>query len=229
MSIFARQLRYVLLKHGKDLKSLYGVRIEEYDYYSQPISAEKIKRLKAAAQGDVAYSTTLNRYELEAVQKAFSFTSDEMTRLRAALAAESLWRFLLDRIDSAKALVVGDALFHLLFDADDRIFYVLRGQMVNNIRGDELDEAEDVPVEQEALPADGEMAIEAYENAIVWLEAARVARNDVMRRGYLAMAASLLQSAQELLAKFTDKTIQLEEWQHSVAQALHLLNLLKDQ
>ena len=232
VSIFARQLQYVLKQHGKTFGQLYNILVE-YDVYDvRRISPGQIRRLGLAASGRYNRSVTLNPAELEAVQKAFSFKPEEIHRLRAALAAESILRFLSDRVEQVKAVLVGEALFQLLFDEDDSAFMALRNRMINNIRGDDGEaERESIPEQRDSInQADLEPAIEAYENALLWLDTARIAQNPILRQGYLAMVDCLLASAQELLNDppgAVSETSQWEEWRQAVALAMLETNKVK--
>ncbi len=223
MSIFARQLQYVLEQHSSNLGQLYNIRVEYNRYDSSLISPGTITRLRQAVQGRLKGSATLNSQELEAVQKAFSFNTEEILRLRAALAAESIQRFLANRIELEKAALVGEALFQLLFDADDSAFMVLRNRMVKYIRGENAGSAKesmDTVDEESALAP----AIEAYEHALLWLDTARGTQNPILRQSYFAIATSLLTSAQELLDNLPDTmdgTPHLAEWRQVVGQVLH--------
>lgn len=230
MSIFARQLQYVLEQHGNNLGQLYNIRIEDSGYDDgRPISPGNIIRLKQVVRGKYKGSVTLNAHELEAVQQAFSFTAEEKLRLRAALAAESILRFLSDRIELEKALLVSDALFQMLFDADDSAFIALRNRMINYIRGDDPASDEEVIAEQ-ILLAELVPAIEVYDSALVWLDTARAIQNPISRQGYLAMVASLLTSTQELLTSLPEaiqETSQFAEWQQSVKEAVQEMQEIK--
>jgi hypothetical protein len=234
MSIFAEQLQYVLKQHRKTFAQLHNIFVEYDGYTVRCISEGQIHRLKQAvkqtASGRPGHTVTLNRYELEAVQEAFSFTSEEINRLRAALAAEFILRFLSLRIEWETAVMVGEALFRLLFDEDDSAFMMLRNRMVNNIRGDDREES--IPEQWDSIntPAELEPAIEAYENALLWLDTARIAQNPILRQGYLAMIDCLLTSAQELLDNppgAVSATSQREEWRQAIALARLEANKVK--
>jgi len=159
--------------------------------------------LKKAAGGDCGRSVTLNTAELEAVQQKYALAAEEIRRLRSALAGEFVFRYLLDRIrDSTTALRAGECVFHLLFDADESSFTELRALAQDDIRntGDVPEEpAEDAEREQK-IQEDLEPAIELYEEALLCLDAAHMARNPLIQQGYVAMATSLLTNAQELIA-----------------------------
>lgn len=198
MSIFAKQLQYVLKQHGKHLGSLYNIRVEDNGYDGRFISPGNIQRLKQITQGKKNGTVMLSRYELEAVQRAFSFSPDEIMRLRAALAAESVLRFLLDRLEPEKASMVGDMVFQLLYDADDSTFLLLRNRIINHTRGDTIEPDDDAPIEVDAL-RELEPVFELYEYALLWLETARAMQNTFLREGYLAMTRSLINNAQKLV------------------------------
>jgi hypothetical protein len=223
MAIFAKQLQYVLKQHGKDFGQLYNIRVEADGYDGRPVSAEKIKHLRLAVQGSYKKSVTLNPAELAAIQEAFSFSPEEIRRLRAALAAESIRRFLLDRIDLDKAIVVGEALFQLLFDADDSAFIALRRRMISNIRDDEPDSGV-AAVEQDSaqsISENLEQAIEIYEDALLWFDTAHITQSHPLRLGYLAMVTSLLTTASDLLNYIPCSAYdaaQQAEWRQIVAQ-----------
>jgi hypothetical protein len=225
MCIFAKQLRYVLHQHKKDLGSLYTVSVlsDTPGRLDVPVHPEQIKRLKKAADGDCRISVALNPYELEAVQQKYAFTPEEIRRLRSALAGEFVFRYLLDRIgDSTRAQRAGEYVFHLLFDANESSFSNLRDLALDDIRaaGDLPEEDSDV---EQKIQDDLEPAIELYEEALLCLDAARMASNPLIQQGYSAMAISLLSSAEELVAYpsgIVQGTSQQAAWQQLIAEAL---------
>ncbi|MFL5592413.1 MAG: hypothetical protein ACJ8DI_32855 [Ktedonobacteraceae bacterium] len=229
MCIFANQLRYVLHQHKKDLGSLYSVPVP-YGAPGRPyvsVHPEKIERMKRGAEGDCSKSATINPSELEAVQKKFGFTAEEIRRLRSALAGEFVFRYLLDRTgESERALRAGEYVFHLLFDADESTFGDLRTLALDDIRA-----AGDLPEEEsdfeQKIQEDLEPTIELYGEALLCLDAARMARNPLIQQGYLAMATSLLTNAEELIAypsAIVQGSPQQVAWQQLIADALEEVN-----
>jgi len=217
MCIFAKQLQYILQQKKKTFWHLRNISVE-YPTTIKDISSEQLRRLHEAASGNCNISVALNSHELEAVQEAFQFSQEDIRRMRAALVAESILRFLLNRIEAPKAVQISETFFHLFFDANDSEFITLRSRMIKDIRADER------TPEQIVADASGqsslEAAIEAYEHALLWLDTARVEPNPILRRGYLAMVSSLLTSAHEQLTEIPDPTAQIADWQVAVVQAM---------
>jgi hypothetical protein len=221
MCIFAKQLQYVLNSHQMNFGKLHNISVQHNAYDEKRVSPMQIKRLQRATH-DCNISATLSPQELEAVQKALSFTEEEIRRLRAALAAESVLRFLSDRIEQVKAIQVSEIFFHLLFDADDSAFVASRNRMLTDIRGDEGNLTQ-TPTAEQNTPHDLEQIFEAYEHAVLWLNTARITQNTILRQGYLAMIASLLTQTQAVLdypPASIYGTPQLAEWRQMVIQAL---------
>ncbi len=228
MCIFARQLHHVLHQRGKDLGSLYNVLVPSSvpGRVTVPVHPMTIKRLKVANDGDCSKSTTLNPSELEAVQQKYALTSEEIRRLRSALAGEFVFRYLLDRTaDSTRARRAGEYVFHLLFDADESNFTALRTLAQDDIRvdGDDPEEHIQDAEREQKIQEDLEPAIELYEEALLCLDAARMIRNPLIQQGYVAMATSLLTNAQELIAypsAIVEGSPQQIIWQQLIATAL---------
>ena len=227
MCIFARSLRDVLSAHGKRIGSLYTVRVDE-----RPIPAVQIMRLQRAADGDCAISVTLNPEQLDAVRDKFGLDQDEVRQLKTALLAESQFRLLMDRVSPTHALQIADGIFHLLLDADNDTLNAY-GLDIDIVRGDiGTDDdfydtvSEDLPplpspLEQQA-PETLEPALQAYDEAALWLERARIADHPGRRAAYAGLASSLLTFAVESLnaAPLTGmSTDQRDEWMRLFARA----------
>jgi hypothetical protein len=224
LCIFAQQLQLILQKRQKHLGSLYSVVVpDQPDQLSPRIHPTKIVRLRKALAGDHRKSTTLNPVEIEAIQQTYNFTEREVAWLRAALAGEFVFRYILDRIgEASRALVAGDAVFHLLFDEHDEDVQTRRQLILDNVR------ARDEPLEEEStleqkMNADLEPIIELYEEGLLCMEAAQMASNPFIRQGYEAMALSLLTNAQEQVTYPSDLvqgTAEQAAWQALIAHAL---------
>ena len=133
MTIFAEQLQYILRQHTKDLNNLYAVRIKGVH-----LSGEKIKRLMKVVNGRMI-SATLNPIEMEAVAQYFKFTADEKRRINSALAAEAIFRMMLDRHPTSElAIQQSENVFHLLFDADESSFKALQAQILADYSNPEV-------------------------------------------------------------------------------------------
>lgn len=229
MCIFARQLRIVLHQHNRHLGSLYTVRMGD-----RLIHPKQIERLKRAADGDCSKSVTLNPQEIEAIERTFALTTDDIRRLRAALIAEALYRLVLGRIAPDKALELSELLFGALFKLDDAAMAEWRAVTLDEVRSHPA-----LPEEKPAVPAlieqqieEGlEPAIGAYEEGILWLNAAHDAIDDMRRRGFALLAASLLNDAKELIdypLNIVEGTPQQADWREVVAVALNDARLLAE-
>ena len=228
MCIFALQLQEILKKRDKHIGSLYSVIIPAQPPQrpdKKEVSPLKVKRLKNAIKGNNNYSTTLSPIELEAVQKKFSFTDREIIQMRAALAGEFVFSYLLDRVEPLeKALVAGDAVFHLLFDEKDENMRARSQSIIDIVRNrDEQPEAETQSTLEKKMSADLEPIIELYDEALLCLEAAQMARNPLIQQGYTTMALSLLTNAKQHAdypSELIQGTSELAEWQELIALAL---------
>lgn len=221
MCIFAKQLRIVMHKHDKTLGSLYSVRIGE-----RVIHPVQIERLKQVADGDCSKSVTLNPDEIDAIEQEFTFDAEDTLRIRAALVAESLYRLLVARIAPDKALELSEFLFEALFQPNNAALIQLQTQIIDGVRDvptlPDEEPAARAPVERQ-IEEGLEPAINAYEEGVLWLNAAYSAADDMRRRGFAMLAASLLQDASELIAYppgIAEGTIQQTSWRETIAVAL---------
>src|SRR5690242_10666465 len=111
MCIFARQLSNVLQRYGLSFKDLYGVKVDNINGRIHP---QQITRLKQAAAGDCSIGVALNPEEIDAITQEFSLDAEDVHELRSALAAESFYRFALNRIEKTVAMDIAEGTLHTL-------------------------------------------------------------------------------------------------------------------
>ncbi len=232
MCIFTQQLYALLQKHNRDLDSLYAVVVPGSLNQKQPLAPEKIKRMKKIIEEeDYSKSTTLNPAEIEAVRLKFAFTDREIERLRSALAGEFIFRYLLDRTSEVdRALRAGKYVFRLLYDVKPQDAPAIAKRIVLDLRPiPALEEQIERTHEEEQIEharkmeADLAPTIELYEEALLCLDAAQTTKNQSLRRGYRAMALSLLKDADELItypSEIVDGSNEQAEWKQLIMRAL---------
>lgn len=225
MNIFARELVLILGAHDKELSNLFRLPVQR-SYVGDPetIPPSKVTRLKRSLSEDI--TATLNADELDALQDWVPLDEDgeEMRRLRAALVAEAVRFLLAGRVSQQQATALGEVTLALLLGTDERQFATLRDQLLDSVRGVRggvhgggsveraalrgvLDDRAGNEGQVDAAPTDDEVeraldpAMEAYEQGTLWLEVARDTTDRGARRGYVALAESLLTRARELAEK----------------------------
>ncbi|HEX8731460.1 MAG TPA: hypothetical protein VF725_05310 [Ktedonobacterales bacterium] len=223
MCIFARQLSAVLAQRGKELGSLYAIHWAD----NRKIHPNQILRLKQVADGDCSISVALNPDELNAVIQAFKLDNDEVRRLHAALAAESFYRFFIDRaidqVGGDQMLELAEQFFHVMLSGDAREFGDWKEVIFEDIRPISDEEAEPLLDREAQIAHDMESAIELYEEAQLWLVTARSSKSASRRIAYTQLALALLGEAQELLRYPTGivaNTPECAEWLDMISTAI---------
>lgn len=219
MCIFAKQLSVVLAQRGKDLGSLYAIHWAD----NRKIHPNQILRLKQAADGDCSISVALNPEELDAVIQAFKLGNDEVRRLRAALTAESFYRFFIDRVGGDQMLELAEQLLHVMLSGDAREFGNWKDVIFEDVRPIPDEAVEPLSDREAQIAHDMEPAIELYEEAQLWLATARSAKSDSRRVAYTQLALTLLGEAQELLRYPTgvvENTRECAEWHDIISAAI---------
>lgn len=231
MNIFARELKAILARHGKNLSSLYGLHSETFR-----ISPNKVSRLRRSLTQDI--TATLNSQELEFLQEWVPLNADgkELLRLHAALVAEAVRSLISGRIERDKASKVGETAFQLLLGREPDQILLLRDELLESIRGGpkplypqyntEQEDFNLMPLEAEITPNPVEEAMEeaiaAYEQGVLWLEVARGMQEPRVRLGYLAQARALLSQARDLVANApasVQGTPEQQQWLAMIEQA----------
>lgn len=196
MCIFAKQLGNVLHRRRLSLNDLFGVKVNNINGRIHP---QQITRLKQAAEGDCSISVALNPEEIDAITEAFSLDGDDIHELRSALAAESLYRFALNRLENTVAMDIAEGTLQILLSGDASALVAWRDNLLDDFRlgPDELPEPlsdRDRQIQQDLAPA-----VDLYEEAQLWLFQARSVENESRRLAYLHAAETLLSEAMDLL------------------------------
>ena len=206
MCVFARCLSTILEAKGKRIGSLHTVVVEDSPTRLLRIPPLQIARLQKASLGDCSFSVTLNPYQLEAVQRKFSLSDEEMRQLKIALLAESEFRLLLDRIPTDQALQIAQGLFQMLLDAGDDVLDTY-GVDLGNVRHIDEETLEDVLDDMSSPLAvldqrycdELEPVAQAHDEAVLWLSRAGAVNDAGRKQLYTGLAASLLAQAAKTL------------------------------
>jgi hypothetical protein len=102
-NLFARELENILAQRG--------CRLGQIDDRT-PVNREKVARLQRSLTEPKFH--VLSPTDLEYVYEAFDFTSEERTRIRAAILATAIEKMLKDRVDVEDALVAAEQIFPIL-------------------------------------------------------------------------------------------------------------------
>lgn len=219
MNIFARELALILRSHGKELGTLFGLRVPNaYTGVVREIAPTKVTRLKRSLSENI--TATLNADELEALQEwvPLDDNGQELRRLRAALVAEAVRHLLADRIDSSTASELGLITFQMLLGQESAELVTLRDRLLTDVRGERGSDAWEHHTVRGAsnTPDLGEgvgptvtpdelverlldPAAECYEQGLLWLEVARDIGEHAAQAAYVALATSLLTQAEQLV------------------------------
>lgn len=227
MCIFARQLYAVLDRRGKDIGSLYAI----YAMGKRQIHPQQILRLRQAAAGDCSISVALNPDELDAVIDYFKLDADEVRQLRAALTAESFYRFFLDRVDGNQLLTLAEQFFQVLLSGDTGDIGNWMSKTFEGVRGASEDMPDALPDREARVAQDLEPVIGLYEEAHLWLTTARSAKSDSRRVAYTQLALTLLREAQDLLrypSGIVINTPEQSDWQEIISSAIDAIQARLD-
>lgn len=228
MNIFAHELDVILISHKKTLSSLYTIRSPDV-----AIPPSTVDRLKETLQGQ--RSATLNVEQLAMLQERLSLTDEEMRRLRAALLAEGVRRLLADRLASIDAADdLASKFFQMLLVADGDQMQTKRDRLLEEVRGPQLtrgiiESEEETSQKQEQVSALLEPTAEAYHQGMLWLEMARATSNWLARRGYVAHAKALLETARNLARRAPSQALNTPEqasWLALIEAALEYADTL---
>lgn len=248
MNIFAQELEKILRTHGKDLSSLFSLRVLDlHSGSSRPIAPNKVVRLKRSLTLDM--TATLNSEELEALQAWAPLNAEgqEVRRLRAALVAEGVHHLLAGRMPAEQAYHLGLLTLFALLDEEAHATTLWREAVWDQVR-DFLDDAlkEGISDTDEgqhgvvggspaALPVAHpehedsprvralEPVAESYETGMLWLAIALDTSEPGARLGYLALATSQLEHARELAVtppSLAVDTPEQAEWLAVIHEAL---------
>ncbi len=214
MNIFARELVRILGSHGKELGSLFSLRVRDsYTGVARQIVPGKITRLKRSLTENI--TATLNAGELDALQAFVPLDREgkELRRLHAALVAEAVRSLLSGRIEVKQANDLGDIVLALMTEEDGAKLAALRDALLKptgGVRGLDMqdplilrgsrDSGEPVSGSaEERIEQALDDGAEAYSQGALWLEVARGARDETARLGYAAQAANLFRQARDLI------------------------------
>jgi hypothetical protein len=215
MNIFAKELVSVLGAHGKELSSLFSLKVTDGYGVERRLLPSKVTRLKRSLTEDLM--ATLNPDELDVLEDWAGLTPQEVERLRAALVAEAVRYLLAGRIAPDQAVLLGETALQLLTTQNPADIQTLRQQLLDSTRGvreawehapavvrglsERPEDAQtSVANGQESVDARVEQALDpayaALEEGSLWLGVARGTSDRRQRAGYAAQAAALLQRAQ---------------------------------
>jgi hypothetical protein len=212
-NLFARELEDILAIRGLRLGHL---RYRTDEFGAPLVHHEKVRRLKHSLRAKSF--TLLNPEELERVMKAFEFTSEEHSRLRAALLATAVEVTLMDRINPDSALRAAEQILPVLRQALDSPD---EDNGLRSIRGGGTAMLEDEAQGGIELDTRFEKALDALDRGTLALHLARSTGRHQERIDQAQQALEKFHAALRLLDTATDHERDQETWQLWQSEARH--------
>jgi hypothetical protein len=219
MCIFARQLGNVLQRYRLSFNDLYGVKVDNINGRIHP---QQITRLKQAAAGDCSIGVALNPEEIDAITQVFSLDAEDVHELRSALAAESFYRFALNRIEKTVAKNIAEGTLHTLLSGDAKALAAWRDSFLDDFRFDSEELLEPLTDQEQSIQEDLAPAVDLFDEAQLWLFQASSVENESRCLAYLHAAETLLIGAADLLRDLTSEqqAPAYHEWVDIITNAL---------